>query len=280
MFNFIFEGKIGDILAPVVPTNKLFLAIQHHRNNEIQPMWDSTMSNPNVLSDGTQSPIHVACRYNNRYAVEFALSRGTSIQLPDQTGNVPLHYAAKYGNLDMCRFLIEKGSKTHLRNKQNQTAYDVAENHLVRQYLLPLVLTGEREAAEASGVPIPGTEYGFGVGAAPYTTYLSAPPPPPPIGGVYSAPPPTAFPPPPTHTAQTFVPQAPATPGSTFQHIPLTPGAPDAPPTVAPSAAPAAPRVENRSIQPGMFFSFIFSLSWWYSLQFSTDCRRIPFVGI
>lgn len=255
MFNFIFEGKIGDILAPVVPSNKLFLAIQHHKNNEIQSLWDTTMSNPNILSDGTQAAIHVACRYNNRYAVEFALSRGTNIQLPDQNGNIPLHYAAKYGNLDMCKFLIEKGSKTYLKNKQNQTSYDVSENHLIRQYLLPLVLSGEREAAEASGVPIPGMDYGFAGGVAPYTTYVSAPIPPPPIGVNYGVPaPPTAFPPPPTTNVTSFTPQPPGTPGSTFQQIPLTPGQQDHPVPTAHHSIPAAPgtsRVENRSIQPG-----------------------------
>lgn len=247
MFNFIFEGKIGDILAPVVPTNKLFLAIQHHRNNEIQSLWDGTISDPNVLSDGTQGAIHVACRYNNRYAVDFVLSRGTNIQLLDQNGNTPLHYAAKYGHLDMCKYIVEKGSKTHLRNKQNQTSYDIAENHLVRQYLLPLVLTGEREVAEASGVPIPGADFGFSGGSAPYTTYMSAPPPPPPMAG-YLAPPP----PPVTHSPfpphqSTIVPPVSA-PGSTFQSISLASGQEStAPPT---TVAPPKP-VESRSIVPG-----------------------------
>ena len=36
MFNFIFEGKLGEILAPVLPSNQLYLAIQHHKNAEVQ----------------------------------------------------------------------------------------------------------------------------------------------------------------------------------------------------------------------------------------------------
>ena len=36
MFNFIFDGKLGNILAPVLPTNQLYLAIQHHKNGEVQ----------------------------------------------------------------------------------------------------------------------------------------------------------------------------------------------------------------------------------------------------
>lgn len=257
MFNFLFDGTIGDILAPVVPSNKLYLAIQHHRNNEIDGLWNITMKSANQLADDTQAPIHVACRYNNRYAVDFALSRGANIEFPDRNGNTPLHYAAKYGNLDMCKYLIEKGAKAHRRNASNQTTYDISENHLVRQYLLPIVLTCEREAAEASGVPIPGTDYGLGIGggsAAPYATYLSAPPPPPPIGGMYPNPSVanTSFPLPPTSAAVMQPPMTPA--ASVFQSIPLTPGQ-EAP--VPPPVTVQAPirNVENRSIIPDGFHS-------------------------
>ena len=38
MFNFLFDGKIGEILAPVTGTSQLYLAIQHHRNSEVQSL--------------------------------------------------------------------------------------------------------------------------------------------------------------------------------------------------------------------------------------------------
>eukprot|EP00981_Chlorochromonas_danica_P007720 scaffold1869_cov163-Ochromonas_danica.AAC.32 len=144
MFNFIFDGKLGDILAPVVPSNQLFLAIQHHKNGEIISLLQSTSYDPNQLTTSGYSAIHVACRYNNKYALDVLLSRGASLNLEDKSGDTPLHYAAKYGNLDICKYLIEKGASAHVRNKANQTSYDVAESHLVRQYLLPLVLQAER----------------------------------------------------------------------------------------------------------------------------------------
>lgn len=76
MFNFLFDGSIGEILAPVVPTNKLYLAIQHHRNDEVRMLWDTTLSNPSMLADGSYAAIHIACRYNNRFAVELAIAKG------------------------------------------------------------------------------------------------------------------------------------------------------------------------------------------------------------
>ena len=77
MFNFIFDGRIGDILAPVVPTNKLFLAIQHHKNDEVNKLILNNDMQRNA--DGGYSAIHVACRYNNRYALETILSRGNEV---------------------------------------------------------------------------------------------------------------------------------------------------------------------------------------------------------
>lgn len=76
MFNFLFDGKIGDILAPVVPSNQLFLAIQHHRNAEIHTLLSSSNYDASLLADGGYAAIHVACRYNNRYALDVLLSKG------------------------------------------------------------------------------------------------------------------------------------------------------------------------------------------------------------
>lgn len=77
MFNFIFDSKIGEMLAPVVPSNQLFLAIQHHKNDEIPALMLSMDSNSSQkLSEGGYSAIHVSCRYNNRFALELLLSKG------------------------------------------------------------------------------------------------------------------------------------------------------------------------------------------------------------
>ena len=78
MFNFLFDGKIGEYLAPVLPTNQLFLAIQHHRNNEVQQMIFSNQSDYRTNSDGGYAAIHVACRYNNIYALDLLAQQGKS----------------------------------------------------------------------------------------------------------------------------------------------------------------------------------------------------------
>lgn len=76
MFNFLFDGKIGDILAPVVPSNQLFLAIQHFKNDQIPSLLNSTGYIGNQQAPGVYSAIHVACRYNNKYALDLLVQRG------------------------------------------------------------------------------------------------------------------------------------------------------------------------------------------------------------
>jgi hypothetical protein len=153
MFNFLFDGKIGDILAPVVPSNQLFLAIQHFKNDQIPNLLLTTGYDGTRQIHGEYSAIHVACRYNNRPALDLLLSKGTNILLMDSQGNTPLHYAAKYGHLDLCKYLIERGCQAGIRNKQSRTAYDVAESHLVRQYLLPIVLQPDQQPNQYSAPP-------------------------------------------------------------------------------------------------------------------------------
>lgn len=296
MFNFLFEGKIGDILAPVVPSNQLFLAIQHFKNAELNNLLNSTGYNPAALADGGYAAIHVACRYNNRAALDILLSRGkwiflwmcnsyfclmlmiigTNIQLADQNGDTPLHYAAKYGHLDLCKFLIERGAAVHARNRNKQSPYDLAESHLVRQYLLPLQLAAER------GMPEFQTTQSFGsMGGVAYppsagsiaTNVPSIPPPAyaPPATVQYGVqsqlPPSTAVPPvlvPPPAVASVTIPPAPAATFSNSSpplvHTPSTqsPGmGASIPPQAPPSYSFSGTVTQNtrptntRLIQPG-----------------------------
>lgn len=58
----------------------------------------------------------------------------------DKAGNTPLHYAAKGGHTDVVKMLVGQGAAVERRNASKLTAYDVASDHVIRQYLLPLQL--------------------------------------------------------------------------------------------------------------------------------------------
>ena len=76
MFRF-FEGKFGELLAPV--SNPLFLAIQHHRHDEVARLLQSGDCDVQRMDSGGYSAIHIACRYCNLYAIDLIMSKGKYI---------------------------------------------------------------------------------------------------------------------------------------------------------------------------------------------------------
>lgn len=51
-----------------------------------------------------------------------------------------MHYASKGGHTEMVKMLVGQGAAVEQRNGYKQTAYDVATDHVIRQFLLPLQL--------------------------------------------------------------------------------------------------------------------------------------------
>ena len=100
-----------------------FLTTQHHRNDEIHQLLSTgQVSCGSIIDYGYAvssmlnryylnliyfillvlwQDIHIACRYNNMYAVDILVSRGVPIDLPDRTANTGLHYAARYGHIEV-----------------------------------------------------------------------------------------------------------------------------------------------------------------------------------
>lgn len=153
MFNFLFEGTIGELLAPN-SQSPLFNAIQKNEQDVIQNMI-ATASTVDIcrIEDCGYSAVHAACRYNNLFALQLIFSRGVHCEQPDRNGSTPLHYASKYGHIDLCKHLVERGAFPARKNNLNQTPYDLAESHIVRQYLLPLQFNAERIDAPQAEAP-------------------------------------------------------------------------------------------------------------------------------
>lgn len=58
----------------------------------------------------------------------------------DNSGNTPLHYASKGGHTELAKMLVGQGAVVEKRNAMRLTAYEVATDHVIRQFLLPLQL--------------------------------------------------------------------------------------------------------------------------------------------
>jgi ankyrin repeat protein len=79
MFNFLFEGKLGEYLAPN-SSSPLFAAIQKNEADTIQNIL-STASTIDLckMDDTGYSAVHVACRFNNMFALQLIFSRGVHV---------------------------------------------------------------------------------------------------------------------------------------------------------------------------------------------------------
>jgi hypothetical protein len=62
---------------------------------------------PDVQDCRGDTPLMIACRASNHYAVKPLLAVGANPNLPNKCGFVPLHYACYNGNVDTVRALLE-----------------------------------------------------------------------------------------------------------------------------------------------------------------------------
>ena len=175
MFNFLFEGKLGEMLAPSLQS-PLMTAIMKNDQDAIQNLVAGSSTMDICRNDESgYSAVHAACRYNNLFALQLIFSRGVHVEQPDKNGSTPLHYASKYGHLELCKHLVERGAYPARRNNFNQTPYDLAESHTVRQYLLPLQLSAERGEDNPSAAGYSGSTYTANAGMM-YSSTRPVPP--------------------------------------------------------------------------------------------------------
>ena len=175
MFNFLFEGKLGEMLAPSLQS-PLMTAIMRNDQDAIQNLVAGSSTMDICRNDESgYSAVHAACRYNNLFALQLIFSRGVHVEQPDRNGSTPLHYASKYGHLELCKHLVERGAYPARRNNFNQTPYDLAESHTVRQYLLPLQLSAERGEDNPSTAGYSATSYSANAGMV-YSSSRPVPP--------------------------------------------------------------------------------------------------------
>jgi hypothetical protein len=183
-----------------------------------------------------QTILHWSCFYGLPRLLELCLQWNQQqhpqpfplSSLTDLEGNTPLHHAAmsdRPNALDISKFLLQHDTSGLIQqqNRQAKTAYDVAVRDTVRQFLLPLQLQAETQAAIDNGglglppgidlggltiqnqnlAPPPTMSMGIGGGgggATPQSLYPPTPgfsppmPPPPPPQQWQQSPPPLAYP--------------------------------------------------------------------------------------
>ncbi len=139
--------------------------------------------------------IHITCQYSNTLVYNYILSTFYSndpaqvLLQTDAAGNTVLHYAClstSHNAFSFVQFLIEAYKSYSVqhgisqKNNSGETAYDVARNDMIRQYLLPIQLQFEtQECLNNGGVGLP---QGIDLGGLKIQNRNLAPPPT--MGGV------------------------------------------------------------------------------------------------
>mmetsp|Transcript_14723 Transcript_14723/g.48037 ORF Transcript_14723/g.48037 Transcript_14723/m.48037 type:complete len:363 (+) Transcript_14723:128-1216(+) len=139
---------LGDVVAPVQSSShELFIAIRQRdwrRTEELLAL--SGVNAFGVASSFDVAPLHVACEVDFYQCVDYLLSVGADVNVRERRHQeTPLHFSARSGHAGICRLLVDRGADLIARNATNQTAYDVARDPYVRQWLLPLQLHAEAQ---------------------------------------------------------------------------------------------------------------------------------------
>lgn len=72
------------------------------------------------------TPLHYACYFGNKRAIDLLLNLGADINAKDDEGNTCLHFAINSGCLGTIKKLIIRGVDKSIKRNDNLTAYDLA----------------------------------------------------------------------------------------------------------------------------------------------------------
>lgn len=81
-------------------------------------------------TDGGQAALHIAARNNYLELIQLLLARGADPNIQDNRGNTPLHDAAIGGQRTITRALVRAGADTDTRNREGESAVEVASSNL------------------------------------------------------------------------------------------------------------------------------------------------------
>ena len=72
------------------------------------------------------TPLHYACYFGNKRAIDLLLDLGADINARDDEGNTCLHYAINSSCLRTIKKLIIRGVDKSIKRKDNLTAFDIS----------------------------------------------------------------------------------------------------------------------------------------------------------
>jgi ankyrin repeat protein len=118
----------------------LHIAVEGEFNKIVEFLLEKG-GDPNVRNGQGQTPVHLAATLDNGTIWPFLESSAdieVDFNLQDDKGNTPLHYLISNGQGDFAGILVEKGADPYIRNQEEKTALDLANEYL-RENLLKTI---------------------------------------------------------------------------------------------------------------------------------------------
>ena len=145
-----FIQRIGEVVAPVEgPAQELQIAIRKHDWPTTQRLLQENFFGGDALNQPLGSdctPLHLAAEADFVPCVEYLLDEGADVDARTRsTHETPLHKAGRAGAMQAAQLLVNRGASIVARDNMRRTAYDVASNLALRQWLLPLQMRAEAE---------------------------------------------------------------------------------------------------------------------------------------
>lgn len=126
----------------------LLLAISSDTNNTVKTeIIDLFKRNGVIIRETTQfgyGPLHVAAVNNKSEIIPYLIGNGANVNeiTGDEYKDTPLHIACRYGYIDVARTLLENDPNLHLKNANNFTPLELANNiadNNIKQEIVSLI---------------------------------------------------------------------------------------------------------------------------------------------
>lgn len=139
------------ICSGVVFASEILNAAKH---NEMNAVTASIASGANINEQGKQgdTPLHWAAFNGNSQLVLLLIDAGAGVNDRLVNGNTPLHLAAYRAQVAVIETLLENGADATLRNRDGETAWDLARRGRDREATELLA----RFSRQSQAIPTPG----------------------------------------------------------------------------------------------------------------------------
>ncbi|OCF54146.1 hypothetical protein L486_08342 [Kwoniella mangroviensis CBS 10435] len=128
----------------------LWVAASDGDLERVQYLIENEGFTPNDKDANSYTPMHAAASYAHLELLNYLLSKGGNINIPDDDGETPLFVVE---TLEAARFLVENGAEVGWKNEDGLTAIDqLQEDHPeIASYLLTQLPADQQPAVAAVG---------------------------------------------------------------------------------------------------------------------------------